>query len=145
MDTLKKASTMNAVFNVLQDFSSFVNYDLIEHLIGLLGSDKDKEGLQIYKEKFAEYAKRRLYECPSKVAINIASQCDVYVKVESRFERLTLHELGRFRKNISDLLSVKRYAVRLCCIEKGCIRLTFQIPKFVRERIFPFHHSRKES
>ena len=32
MDTLKKAPTMNAVFDVLQGFSSFVNYDLIKHL-----------------------------------------------------------------------------------------------------------------
>ena len=49
MDTLKKAATMNAVFDVLQSFSSFVNYDLMEHLIGLLGSDKDKETLTNYK------------------------------------------------------------------------------------------------
>ena len=137
MDALKNAVTMNAVFDVLQGFSSFVNYDLIEHLIDLLGNDEDKERLKAYKEKFAEYAKRRVYECPSKTAASIASQCDVYVKVESRFEKFSLYELSRFRKNLSDLLGIKRYAIRLCCIEKGCIRLTFQIPYFVRERVFP--------
>lgn len=139
MDSLKQASTMNAVFDVLQCFSSFVNYDLIEHLIGLLGSGEDKERLKCYKEQFTKYAKRRLYECPSnlKVATSVASHCDVYVKVESRFEKFSLHELGRFRKNLSDLLGIKRYVIHLCCIEKGCIRLTFQIPNFVTERVFP--------
>ena len=134
---VKQASTMNEVFDVIGDYSSFMNYDLIEDLIGLLGSDEDKERLKSYKKKFAEYAKRRLYECPSKVATRVASHCDVYVKVESRFEQYSLHELCRFRKKISDLLEIKQYVIRLCCIEKGCVRLTFQIPKFVTERVFP--------
>ena len=137
MDTLKKASTMNTVFAVLKGFCSFVNYDIIEHLIGLVGSDKDKERLESYKETFAEYAKRRIYECPHKLATSTVGQCDVYMKVESRFERLTLHELCIFRRNISDLLKLSRYAVRLCYIEKGCMKLMFQIPNFVKERVFP--------
>lgn len=143
MDKLKRVSTMSAIFDILEEFWSFINYDLIELLIDLLGSDDDKKRLKSYKEKFAEYAKRRLYKCPSKVAASIASQCDVYVKVESRFEKSSLHELSRFCKNLSNLLGIKRYAIRLCCIEKGCIRLTFQIHNFVRERIFPISPQQK--
>jgi hypothetical protein len=136
-DTLKQASTMNDIFDVIGNFSSFVDYDLIEHLIGLLGSNEDKERLKSYKEKFTKYAERRLYECPSRVATSVASHRDVYVKVESRFETFSIHELRRFRKNLSDLLGIERYVIRLCCIEKGCVRLTFQVPTFVMERLLP--------
>ena len=134
--TLKRASTMNAVFEVLQGFCSFVDYGIIEHLILLLGSDEDNKRLEHYKEKFTDYAKRRVCECPSMVAASRDGQC-MYVKVESRFEKFTLHELCVFRKNISDLLKVSRYTIRLCSIEKGCVKLTFWIPNFVREGIFP--------
>ena len=143
LEELKGASTMNAIFDVLQGFCSFINYDLIEYLIDLVGTREDKERLKVYKDRFAEYAKRRIYECPSELATSVVGQCDVYVKVESRFENFSLHELCAFRKNISDLLELSRYAIRLCCIEKGCIKLTFQIPNFVQDRIFPLRSQQK--
>ena len=62
----------------------------------------------------------------------------MYIKLESRYsEKLTLNDLREFRFNISKLLKVSHHVIRLCCIEKGCIRLTFQIPQFVKQRLFP--------
>lgn len=58
---------------------------------------------------------------------------------------MRIHELGRFRKNLSDLLpGIKRYAIHLCCIEKGCIRLTFQIPNLVIDRVLPLTSQQKK-
>lgn len=51
--TLEEATTWYAVFKVIDGFGSFVNYDLVEHLIG---SSEDKAQLKENKGKFNEYA-----------------------------------------------------------------------------------------
>ena len=60
---LKAADTIPKVFMVLNNYFSFFNYDIIEHIINVLGTDEDKAELQNYKDKFAQYARRRIYEC----------------------------------------------------------------------------------
>ena len=135
---LDHATTINEVFKVIKEFCSFFNYDLVEHLIDIIGTDEDKARLEEYKIKFIEYARRRIYECPPKTAMSTTGQCDMIMKLESRFSnKLSLNDLREFRFNISKILKVSPYVVRLCCIEKGCIRLTFQIPHFVKQRCFP--------
>ena len=137
-DKLDHATTINEVFQVIKVFCSFFNYDLVEHLIDIIGTDEDQARLEEYKIKFTEYARRRIYECPPKTAMSTTGQCDMYMKLESRFSsKLSLNDLREFRFNVSKILKVSPYIVRLCCIEKGCIRLTFQIPHFVKQRSFP--------
>ena len=77
MDKLHNASTINEVFKVIEVFSSFVNYDLVEYLIGVIGM-KDRDRLEEYKKSFTDYAKRRICECPPKTAMSTAGQCDMY-------------------------------------------------------------------
>lgn len=136
-DKLAQASTINNVFDVIRVFCSFFNYDLIEHLIGIVGTEEDKARFEEYESKFADYAKRRVYECPPKTGVRASGQCDIYIKLESRFEKLSLNDLREFRINISKLLKVSQHVIYLCCIAKGCIRLTFTVPLFVKQRVFP--------
>lgn len=68
MDTLNKASTMNAVFDVLQ---GFLNYDLIEHLIGLLGSDEDKERLKTNLRVCQTQAVQMSHQCGYKHSFTV--------------------------------------------------------------------------
>ena len=60
---LKTADTIPKIFLVLKDYFSFFNYDIIEHIIKVLGTDEDKANLQRYKSHFEQYSKRRIYEC----------------------------------------------------------------------------------
>ena len=52
---LKAADTIPKVFMVLNDYFSFFNYHIIEHIIEELGTEEDKAELQIYKEDFKSY------------------------------------------------------------------------------------------
>lgn len=145
MDKLDNASTINEIFKVIKVFCSFVNYDLVEYLINVIGMEEDHARLKEYKRSFGEYAKRRIYECPPKAAVSTPGQCDMYVKLDSHFSKLSLNDIREFRFNISRILNVSHHLVRLCCIEKGCIRLTFQIPHFVKQRSFPLTSEQKQS
>ena len=57
---LKVAETIPKVFMILNDYFSFFNYHIIEHIIKELGTEEDEAELQWYKE---DYAKRRIFEC----------------------------------------------------------------------------------
>ena len=54
---LKTADSIPKIFLVLNNYFSFFNYDIIEHIIAALGTEEDKANLQSYKETFDRYAK----------------------------------------------------------------------------------------
>ena len=63
---------------------------------------------------------------------------DIFVKIDSRYENYTLAEIVDFSQELSNLLGLSSKGVlRLCWVQKGCFQLTFQIPLFVKEEIFP--------
>ena len=136
LNDLEKAGDLSGVFLGLKDYMSFFNYHLIEHIINVLGTEEVKIELKKYKTCFEQYAKRRVYECPPQYGpVSKAGHADVFVKVDSRYENYTLAEIEDFTQELSDLLGVG--VLRLCWVQKGCFQLTFQVPSFVRDKIFP--------
>ena len=138
-EELRTADRVSKVFLVLADHFSFFNYHVIEHIITMLGTDKDKDDLKQYKDKFDQYAKRRIFECmPEFGPASETKHADVFVKVDSQYENFTVNEVEKFRCQLSELLHVSPQGVlRLYRIEKGCFQLTFQMPSFVQQTIFP--------
>ena len=136
---MESADTIPKIFLILKDYFSFFNYDIIEHIITVLGTKEDKANLQSYKEKFDQYAKRRIYECgPHFGPVSDTDHPDVFVKVDSRYDNYTVEEIKGFCNKLSDVLRVSSQGVlHLCRVEKGCIQLTFQIPSFVQQEILP--------
>ena len=139
LSDLEKTDSISEVFMGLRDYMSFFNYHLIEHIINVLGTEEDKAELKKYKTNFQQYAKRRVYECPPQYGpVSKVGHFDIVVKVDSRYENYTLAEIEDFSLELSDVLGVSSKGVlRLCCIQKGCFQLTFQVPSFVQQEIFP--------
>ena len=136
---LHAEETVPGIFLVLKDNLSFFNYHILEHIITVLGTEEDKENLQRYKKEFDQYAKRRIYEClPQFGPVSENGYVDVFVKVDSQYERYTVAEVEIFRCELSKILNISYQGVlRLCRVEKGCFQLTFQVPAFVQQGIFP--------
>jgi len=144
---LKNADTIPKVFLVISDYFSFFNYDIIEHIIKVLGTPEDKAELQRYKEDFNRYTSRRVYECMPQVGpVSETHHADIFVKVDSRYDNYTLAEIKRFSKKLSEILCVSSEGVlRLCKVEKGCFQLTFQVPSFVQQDIFPLSREQERA
>ena len=113
---LKTANTVYDVFMVLNDYFSFFNYQLIEHIIKALGTEEDKIELQRYKKDFSQYAKRRIFEClPEFGPVSDADHADIFVKVDSQYENYTVAEIEGFRQELSEILRVSSQGIlRLC-------------------------------
>ena len=136
---LKVADSIYEIFLVLNDYFSFFNYQLIEHIIKALGTKEDKAKLQRYKEDFNQYAKRRIFEClPEFGLVSDADHADIFVKVDSLYENYTVTEIEEFRHKLSKILRLSSHGIlRLCRVDKGCFQLMFQVPSFVQYEIFP--------
>ena len=134
---LKAADTIPEIFLVINDYFSFFNYDIIEHIINVLGTDEDKANLQSYKSKFDHYVRRRIYQCGP----HLESETDhpnIFVKLDSRYDNYTGAEIKRFCRKLNETLHVSSKGVMLLRrVDEGCIQLTFQVPLFVQQKIFP--------
>ena len=144
---LKAAKTVYKSFLVLNDYFSFFNYHMIEHIIQELGTKEDKAGLQRYKNQFNQYAKRRVYESPPEFGpVSDADHADIFVKVDSQYENYTVAQLEGFRHKLSEILCISSQGIlRLCRVEKGCFQLTFQVPSFVKQQIFPLSKEQEKT
>ena len=144
---LKAADTIPKVFMVLNDYFSSFNYRIIEYIIKVLGTAEDKAKLQKYKDDFNQYAKRRIFECQSEFGpVSDADHADIFVKVDAQYENYTVAEIEVFRHKLSDILRVSSQGVlRLCRVEKGCFQLTFQVPSFVQQEIFPLSREQERA
>ena len=136
---LEAADSIPKIFLVLKDYFSFFNYHIIEHIIEELGTEEDKERLRTYKKDFSQFAKRRIFECqPEFGPVSDAGHADIFVKLDSTCKKYTIEEIEVFRHKLSEILRVSSQGVlRLCRVVKGCFQLTFQVPSFVQQEIFP--------
>ena len=64
---LTKATNLLEVFTVLEPFVSFFNHEIIEHIIKCCGSIDDQRRLANYKQKFTEFCKLSVCECPADI------------------------------------------------------------------------------
>ena len=104
--------------------------------------EEDKQRLEKYKEDFEHYIKRRVFECPTEIGpTHTPNNKELRVKVESDYSKLV--ELKQFQCRLSLILEVSVHVLRISSIKEGCIQLTFFIPSFVQEAIFPLSAEQK--
>ena len=133
---LADAKTVDAAMSIIMDYCSFFNYRMLEHLINNLGTEQDKLKLAKYKEDFAKYGERRVFECPSKVGeMREEGHANMIVTLDDSFDNCTVNHLYSFTGNLQKTLNLSH--LRLCRISLGSIKLIFQIPHFVQQAIFP--------
>ena len=144
---LKTADTIPKVFMILNDYISFFNYHIIEHIIKELGTEEDKVELQRYKADFNQYAKRRIFEClPEFGPVSHTDHADIFVKVDSQYDNYTVEQIEGFRHKLSEILHVSSQGIlRLCRVDKGCFQLMFQVPSFVQHEILPLSKEQEKA
>ena len=134
---VQESDTENAM-SIIADYCSFFNYGIIEHIINKLGTKDDKDNLSEYKESFAEYAKRHIFECPSNVGTETVGDVKIYVILDENYDKSTVSSLHLFVSNIEKILRLPPGSgLKLCRIEPGSLKLTFQLPFPVLQDTFP--------
>ena len=135
---LSRAKDLAEIWWIIGYYHSYFNYYLIEHITRVLGTIEDKKKMLAYKQVFAEYTERRVYECPAEFGPQNEADCHIIVKLDKGYDDCTLIQLDMFREKLCDILQLSHDGVlRLCKVERGCYELTFQAPSFVQTAVFP--------
>ena len=143
---LLKANDFDDIIEIIEHHSSFFDFKLVEDMIQKCGTESDKENLQGYEKHFLTYLSHRVCECPSSIRESLGDDyVSLIVKLDSSYEQSTLSSIKDLEVRLSQTLKVHTCLLNLCSIERGCIKLTFQIPCFLLEKIFPLSAEQEKS
>ena len=135
---LQQAPTVDEAMSVISGYCSFFNFHILELIIDELGSDKDSANLSKYKDDFSEYAKRHVFECPSEVGTETDGDAKMFVTLDETYENCSLSALHLFTSRLQEILKLSPGSgLKLCQIEPGSLKLTFQLPFSVLQDTFP--------
>ena len=139
---IKGANSISAIFIILSAYWNYLNYEVLEYIIKHYGTSDDTERLKDYNEKLHNFCRRRLFEVPMPVRRNgtenksSPKQEELCVKLNVR-EDIPADQFNQIKRKIAKILHVRPATLQICSIAKGCVQLTFLIPKFVAQEIFP--------
>ena len=135
------------VMSVVKDYCSFFNYHIVAHIIEEFGTPKDKDNLAAYKKDFEEYAQCCVIERSMKVGeMSEEGFSNMFVTLDDSFDNCTLRYLNVFITDIRKALNISSDVdLRLCYINLGSVKLTFQLPLSLRQDIFPLSPKQEAS
>ena len=139
---MSKAKNNYEVFFALRGYVSFFSHHIVDHVIAKLGTPEDHQRLQSYLNTLDDYMKRSVFECPS-YSLARHQQASLVVKLEGEMDRYKMYHLEGFQSRFSNIIRVSEYTLRLCTVERGCLQLTYQVPHFVLDTIFPLSEDQK--
>ena len=146
LPALTKSKTIDEVMVVIGNYCSFFNFRMLERIIDKLGTGQDKKNLSKYRDDFDQYAKRHVFECPCEVGTVSEGLANVFVTLDQTFEGFTVRSLELFVENLRNVLKISAGAVfKLCRVEPGSLRLTFQLPYSMLQEIFPLSDQEEEA
>ena len=136
---LAEMETVDDVMSIVKDYCSFFNYHMLEHIIDEFGTSQDKENLAAYKKDFEEYAQCCVIEGPLEVGkMSEDDVSNMFVTLDDSFDNCTLSHLNIFVADLRKALNISSdVGLRLCYINRGSIKLTFQLPHSVQQDVFP--------
>lgn len=143
---MKEAEKITDLFDILRSYHSYFNYEIIRFIVEELGTEEDKGNLEKYEEDFTEYCKRSIFECPLPSDPKRSSdRVDLIMKVDSKSmtEPYTAEAVKLFKFQVATLLQITKYALYLHSVEKGCLQLTFHIPRFLTSAMFLLNTDQK--
>ena len=143
---LRTTQRIEEAMGIVGDYCSFFNFRIMEIIIDKLGTTKDKANLTNYKKDFSDYARRHVYECPSELGTVTDGDAQLFMTLDETYDSYTVSSLQLFVRKLAEILKLSSDAgLKLCRIELGSLKLTFQIPLFVQEDIFPLSIDQKRA
>lgn len=148
---LYKASDLIDVFGSVKEHCSWFNHSLLGLIIDTYCDDNEriKKAHQDYCTHLKEYCEHRIKKLPVTNGYGHGGASDgrnsMIVKVDSEWDAILFKELEEVVFNIAHILGVSRHTLFLCCVEKGCVQLTFMVPNYISDEIFPLTTEQEET
>ena len=131
LEAIREQESIDDAFYILHSYGSFFDCYVLKHIVNSLGTESDKARLKQYEEDLHNYCKRNIFECPH-FSNSDSSKSHMVLKVDEVVTRMyTLNALRDFRTKLAEILGLEGHALLLHTVEEGCLKITFQVPRFV--------------
>ena len=143
---LKKQEKLNHVFDEITEYCSWFNHSLIDHIFDVYCDTDEsvKETYDNYCTKLKQYCEQRICRCSELVKkvsrLKFGRKKDgvrLTVTINQEWSTVTVGQLEVSIHALEEVLSVHRQVLYLCSAEEGSVKLTFLVPAFVAEALFP--------
>ena len=123
-------STVEDMWCKLSDYSNFLNYTLVEHMIKKFGGRDLLETMKAYKRKLEIFrSKTRL--CDFAIIFKGITKCKevlMEVKFDKNWETCTLQDMEEWKESLTQKLLLPSFTVNPKDISTGCVSITWAIP-----------------
>ena len=142
---IKKATSIPEIILALQPYKSFLNYEIIERIVAKFGSCEDHTVMQKYINAFNRFCERSAFELPvSVLPKKVKARKDKILSVKLSKEGFaSLRNIISVRQKMASILGVKKWALKICSIEDGCVCVRFLVPAAVMRKILPLSPAKK--
>ena len=139
-EEIKGAKAISDIFIILSAYWNYLNYEVLKYIIELYGTSEDIEDLKNYTRKLHNFCKRRIFELPKSSSetgnVQNEKQTKFVIKLDVQ-ENITCKEVLQIRCRIAKILRINVAALTISQMDIGCVQLTFLIPKFLVQEVFP--------
>ena len=136
-----------AVFDTvdLQAHCSWFNHALVGDIIKVYCEDKKEliRAHEMYCTKLKKYCKLRVKNSKKKFGDGGKKNKEMILKVDRKWEEIRIEQLEEVVYIVARILSVKRHALHLRCVENGCVQLTLVIPSNISDEVFQAAHEQE--
>ncbi len=137
-EKIENAKSIAEIFITLRKYVSFINYEVIEHIVELHGSADDHKKLREYLCTFNAFCERNVFEVPARIFSAKKGRNTAKVFALKCTQRVySLEGVQSLKRKIAKALGLRPLSLQLCSIKKGCIELHFLISAAVASVIVP--------
>ena len=138
---IAKACNVFELFVILETYlESYIDYELLKHLIKKFGDNALKQEMRRYEIKFEKFANKTSIDNFSAVAQNIR-EIDQFQKVVITLQKdpssFTFKGARQFTNSLAHKSGVHRHSVRMCAVKGHSVELTLAVPLSALELIIP--------
>ena len=110
---IKKAKDVDEILDILEPYWNYVDYDLLEHIIKLLGTSDLQEEMKEYITELEQFERATtVHDFSLAIQEEVPARYGkLAVKLKKDPKRLTLHDVRQFKKSLKDEMSFKEYTL----------------------------------
>jgi hypothetical protein len=149
-ETVAETDSIGEIFGNLADYWGICDCSILEHLITKHGTHKDRENLDQYQQNLAEFAGRRVFECPVRMFGASLGEDEVAVTVKRVDSRTilydtTLNQVRIFSSILKREMDIDGSDMRLVSYQKDgdSLELEFALLASLADAVFPLSSEKK--
>ncbi len=142
LDVEKVTSIYGIIIHLQRNsYISFFNYHIVEYLIEIYGTEDDQAMLKKYITHFHDFCRRSVFEVPHHIhgqPPKNSKQLAIKVIPKNQLSTLSLADAKNVQLKVAEKLGLRNCgSLPLFEISKGCVVLTFALPKVIMEFVKP--------